>query len=433
MDAMTEIRPQAGKQEQFLSTSADIAIYGGGAGSGKTWALLLEPLRHIKNSKFGAVVFRRSYPQITNQGGLWDKSLEVYPLVGGKPKTDDKIWIFPSGAKLKFSHLQYDTSVIEWQGSEVPLFLWDELTHFSRAQFIYMLSRSRSTSGIRPYVRGTCNPEADSWVSELLEWWIDQDTGYAIPERSGVIRWFYVVDDVLRWYATRELAEAAHPAHAKIAPPKSFTFVVASIYDNPILLEKDPGYLGNLMALSLVDRERLLGGNWKVRSEAGKVFNRDWFEIVTSAADGGFECRGLDFAATEKKLSGNDPDFTAAVKIRKVGATFYIIDCIAVQKAPADVDALVTQIIESDHQKARESRATYLVRWEIEPGSAGKRESYRLSTSLSNHDARGVISTGDKLSRVKAFAVQASIGNVKIVRGAWNEELLTHIHHQPDS
>ena len=65
---MTEIRPQTGKQEQFLSTPADIAIYGGGAGSGKTWALLLEPLRHINNPKFGAVIFRRTYPQITNEG-----------------------------------------------------------------------------------------------------------------------------------------------------------------------------------------------------------------------------------------------------------------------------------------------------------------------------------------------------------------------------
>ena len=41
------IRPQKGPQEKFLATSADIAIYGGAAGGGKTYAILMEPLRYI--------------------------------------------------------------------------------------------------------------------------------------------------------------------------------------------------------------------------------------------------------------------------------------------------------------------------------------------------------------------------------------------------
>ena len=51
-----------------------------------------------------------------------------------------------------------------------------------------MLSRNRSMCGVRPYVRASCNPDADSWVASFLSWWIDQDTGYAIPERSGKIQ-----------------------------------------------------------------------------------------------------------------------------------------------------------------------------------------------------------------------------------------------------
>ncbi len=46
---MTVIAPQPGPQTRFLRTSADIAIYGGAAGGGKSWALLLEPLRHRLN------------------------------------------------------------------------------------------------------------------------------------------------------------------------------------------------------------------------------------------------------------------------------------------------------------------------------------------------------------------------------------------------
>lgn len=67
-----------------------------------------------------------------------------------------------------------------------------------------MMSRNRSTCGVRPYIRATCNPDADSWVAELIAWWIDQDTGYPIPERSGRIRYFIRYDDKMIWGDTRQ-------------------------------------------------------------------------------------------------------------------------------------------------------------------------------------------------------------------------------------
>ena len=66
------IRPQPGPQEAFFSTPADICLYGGSAGGGKSWSLLAEPLRHIHNPKFSAVIFRRYADEITMEGGLWD-------------------------------------------------------------------------------------------------------------------------------------------------------------------------------------------------------------------------------------------------------------------------------------------------------------------------------------------------------------------------
>src|SRR5690606_14728868 len=60
------------------------------------------------------------------------------------------------------------------------------------------------------------------------------------------------------------------------APPKSVTFILATLEDNKILQENDPGYIANLMAMTYVDRERLLGGNWKVRNAAGTTFKREW-------------------------------------------------------------------------------------------------------------------------------------------------------------
>jgi hypothetical protein len=94
-------------------------------------------------------------PQITNPGALWDESLNFYPQLGGAPHVRMREWRWPRGGKIKFSHLQFETSVYDWQGGQITLICFDELTHFSAHQFFYMVSRNRSTCGVRPYIRAT--------------------------------------------------------------------------------------------------------------------------------------------------------------------------------------------------------------------------------------------------------------------------------------
>ncbi len=274
--AVKKLRPQLGPQEAFLSTSADIAIYGGSAGGGKSFGLLLEASRHIGNKDFGAVIFRRTMPQINNEGGLWDESTKIYGPMGAKPKLKPPEWNFPSGSTISFSHLQHDLDVLSWQGSQIPLIGFDELTHFSAKQFWYMLSRNRSLCGVKPYVRGTCNPDPDSFVADLISWWIDEDTGYAIEERSGVIRYFVRVHDELHWASKPDGLIEKFP---KAGKPKSFTFIAASIEDNKILTEADPGYIANLNALPTVERERLLRGNWKIRDDSASIIKAKWWQL----------------------------------------------------------------------------------------------------------------------------------------------------------
>lgn len=271
-----EIRPQPGPQEQFLASLADIVIYGGGAGGGKTFGLLLESIRFIDNPDFGAVVFRRTSPQITNEGGLWDECAKLFPLLGGKSNETKLEYTFPKGSRVRFAHMQHLKNMYDWQGAQIPLIGFDELTHFEREQFFYMLSRNRSMSGIKPYIRATCNPDADSWVAGLIEWWIDQETGLAIPERLGVLRWFVVMSDEVIWRDTKQELLDIYPN----ANPLSLTFIEASVYDNKKLLEKDPSYISKLEALPLVERERLLGRNWKIRAVAGNKFRAHWFKTV---------------------------------------------------------------------------------------------------------------------------------------------------------
>ena len=420
-----QIRAQAGPQEAFLGSQADLVIYGGAAGGGKTFALLMEPLRHVRNPRFSAVVFRRTSVQVRNPGGLWDESMRLYPLVGASPREYVLEWEFPSGASVKFSHMEHDKNRLDWQGSQIPLISFDELTHFSRDQFFYMLSRNRSTCGVRPYMRATCNPVPDDdpvggWIHEFVGWYIGAD-GYAIPERSGVVRWFAVVGDDLKWAESAAQLRETYPGSV----PKSFTFIRSTVYDNQALLQADPGYLANLMALPLVDRERLLGGNWKIKPSAGNVFARSWFEVVDAAPAGGRTVRFWDLAATEKSLAKPDPDFTAGVLLRRVGDLYYVLDAIAEQASPARVDALIKNTASQDGQAV-------LVRFEREGGASGVRDARTLTAMLAGYDVRAVQPQGDKIMRAKGLAAQALAGNVKVVRGAWNDRFLRTLHEFPD-
>jgi predicted phage terminase large subunit-like protein len=422
------IRPQPGAQELFLSLGADVALYGGAAGGGKSFALLLEPLRYRTVPNFGATIFRRTYPQITAQGSLWDESLNLYPLAGGEPKVGDLLWTFASGARVKFAHLQHEETVEDYYSSQIPLIEFDQLEQFSRRQFLRMLARNRSACGVRPYCRATCNPDADSWLAEFVAWWIDPVTGLADERRSGVVRWFVNRQDRIVWGDSREELRSRFPDQ----PPLSFTFVPAKLEDNPILRQKDPGYEAKLSALPLVEYLRLRPGNWKARAEAGKVFNQAWFPLVAAAPAGGEDCRFWDLASTERKIGGRDPDFTAGVLLRRSAGVYYVLDCVAEQAGPAEVERLIVATAEADSRRSQREGATYRLRWEQEPGSAAAREALRLTQMFAGLDAAAVRPEGDKVVRARAFAAQARAGNVKLVGAEWNGRFLAEMHGFPD-
>ena len=423
-----QIRPQPGPQLQFLSSAADIAVYGGAAGGGKTWALLIEPLRHIDNPGFGAVFFRRTTVQVRNEGGLWDESHKLYAEIGGTPRPSALAWRFPSGASISFRHLEHDKSVYGWQGSQIPLICFDELTHFSERQFWYLVSRNRSTCGVRPYLRATCNPDADSWVARFIAWWIDPATGLPIPERAGVLRWFVRIGDALVWAdRPQDLADHLDPVGRHPIPPKSLTFVPAKLTDNRALMEADPGYLANLMAQPTVERERLLLGNWKVRPAAGLYFQRGWCKLVDAAPEELDIVRGWDLAATPK-TERNDPDWTCGAKIgrdRRTGR-FIVLHHVRTRDTPARVQALIKNTASQDGPSVEISLPQ-------DPGQAGKAQIAALTLALEGFVARGTPETGDKLTRFGPFSAQAQAGNVDVLRGLWNEDWFTALEGFPEA
>jgi predicted phage terminase large subunit-like protein len=419
------------KQEEFLASEADIAIGGGAAGGGKTYALLLEPLRHFQTNKFNSVMLRRTYPEITKTGGVWDYANELYPMFGGVPNAGKLEYRFAK-SKIGFGHLTNEQSLSNWKSAQVALLMFDQLETFTERQFFYMLSRNRSVCSVNSYLRATANPEPN-WLAKFLDWWIAPD-GYADMERAGKIRAFVRGDNgEMYWADTKQELREQFPDK----DPKTVTFVPFTIYDNPILTAKDPGYLASLQALPLVDRERLLGdpirgGNWKIREAEGKLFNREWYKIVDAVPNGGVDCRFWDLAATEAKFKGSDPDYTASVKMRFVDGKFYVLDMTAQRISPTDTDRAIANLARQDLYEASKMGTRYVVRWEREGGASGKRDSLYIAGLLIGFDARGVAPSGDKISRAKPFAAQSEAGNVYLLAGSWNDEWINHMHSQPD-
>jgi len=235
---------------------------------------------HVPN--FGGVIFRRTTTQIKNEGGLWDTSMKIYPFIGGQPKETFLEWEFKH-SKLKFSHLEYEKNILDWQGAQIPFIGFDELTHFTRKMFFYLLSRNRSVCGIKPYVRATCNPDPESWVAEFVSWWIDQETGFPIPERDGVVRYLIVDGDKDIWGSSYE--EVIEKSWYLLQPlveksgidPKDFVktvaFISGDIYQNKELLKVNPGYLANLLSQDKATKSALFDGNWKVVITENDVYD----------------------------------------------------------------------------------------------------------------------------------------------------------------
>ena len=425
-----EIRPQKGPQEKFLATNADIAIYGGAAGGGKTYALLMEPLRHIFTQGYRAVIFRKNYNQITASGGLWDESLKMYSGISGAAsfRTPKFRWDFYNKGAVFFDYLYRNDDVLKWQGSQIAFIGFDELTHFSERQFFYMLSRNRSTCGVKPYVRATCNPDADSWVAEFISWWLDPDSGYPIPEHSGKIRYMARVEDEIVWADSSKGLTEQGIEKEKI---KSVTFIASTLNDNKILLEKDPSYRANLENLPLVERERLLHGNWQIKPAAGMFFKRVQIGEILSTlpADIISIVRAWDLAATDVK-ENDKAAFTAGVLMAKrANGRFLIVDVINQQLKAGDVRKLIRTTTELDNAKYGYVRQ----RLPQDPGQSGKEQAQSYITMLSGYDVVTKLESGSKQTRAEPMAAQWQLGLFDVMSGPWNESYFNQLESFPES
>ena len=223
-----------GPQEDFLASSETDVLYGGAAGGGKSYAMLVDPLRYAHRAAHRGLIIRRSMPELRE---LIDKSRELYPKAfpGCKYKEVEKLWNFPSGAKIEFGFLERDADVYRYQGQAYSWIGFDEITHLpTEFAWNYLASRLRTTdSEIQVYMRCTANPGG-----------------------AGA-----------NWVKKRYIDPA--PAHESFEGSDGLTrkFIPARLQDNPFLAT-DGRYEKMLKALPPTQRQQLLDGNWDVAEGA---------------------------------------------------------------------------------------------------------------------------------------------------------------------
>ena len=240
-------KPNDGPQTDFLAAPERDVLYGGAAGGGKSYAMLIDPLRFAHRAAHRALILRRSMPELRE---LIDKSRELYPKAfpGCKYKEVEKLWNFPSGAKVEFGFLERDADVYRYQGQAYSWIGFDEITHLpTEFGWNYLASRLRTTdSDITPYMRCTANPGGvgATWVKKR----------YVDP----------------------------HPPNESFTGEDNLTrkFIPARLEDNPYLAE-DGRYEEMLKALPPTQRRQLLEGNWDVNEGAAFTEFEQDIHVIT--------------------------------------------------------------------------------------------------------------------------------------------------------
>lgn len=230
------------KQAEFHAAGEDIVLYGGAAGGGKSYALLVDILRYCQYESYRGLLIRRTSPMLKE---LVSVSRSLYPKAfpGAKFNKSENVWYFPSGATIQFGYLDREEDLDNYQGLPYSYIGFDEIQHQrTDAGFIYLLSRLRNANPeIKCYIRASANPGGAPWVKE-------------------------------------KFIDPAEPNTTFYADGLSWKFIPARLEDNPYLDtpvgdETMSPYRRMLMALPEVQRKQLLEGDWNVGEDAMFNFN----------------------------------------------------------------------------------------------------------------------------------------------------------------
>ena len=225
------IQTPSEKQQMFLSARHKYVGYGGARGGGKSWAVRVKAvLLCLKYPGIKCMIIRKTYPELQEN--------HIIPLCEmlhcyGEPEdkiasyNDSKKHIsFPNGSRILFRYCDKEKDTMRFQGTEVDVLFVDEATHQSEEKMDKLKACVRGVNGFPKRIYYTCNPggEGHGWVKRLF---IDKN------------------------YKEGEKAE-------------DYVFIKSLVTDNKALMDNDPDYVSQLMALPPKLREAWLNGNWDI-------------------------------------------------------------------------------------------------------------------------------------------------------------------------
>lgn len=369
------------KQRAFLlMNDAKEILYGGAAGGGKSVAQLMAALQFVDVPGYSAILFRKTYADLSLPGALIDMSKQwLMPFVDSgevRWSEKDKKYTFQSGATLNFGYLESANDCYRYQGAEFQYIGMDEVTHIDPANYRYLFSRLRKKKEMQVPLRfrATANPGGEYGEYYYQRFFVE-------GQENGRI------------------------------------FIGAGLDDNPYLDAE--AYKEALAELDPIERERLLNGNWEIKA-SGDMFNRHWFQIVPASEvpKAARIVRYWDMAATDpKKRKGKnkrEPDWTIGFKLAMYQGMYWILDIERVQYTPHDVEMLIKRTAMNDGFSCA-------IRMEQEPGSSGIMViDHYMRNVLQGYDFLGVPSTGSKVERARNASSAAQGGKVCIVHNCRN-------------
>lgn len=420
--------PQPGPQLAALLCPAYELLYGGAAGGGKTDYTLADHLRDALIYPFyKGVIFRRTYPEL---GEVVERARWFFPT--GCPDVTERDggheWRFPLGGRLLLRHLNDYKAATAHKSAEYTKVSFEELTTFELRQYLYLHTRARSSKGVPISIRSTTNPGGIGHEFVFARWgpWLDPDyldgRGNPLHAEPGEILWFIPGpkgEDI--WV----------PAGTPNA--LSRTFIPAKLSDNKILVAADKTYEVRLDSQDPLTKEQLKNGNWLAKPSPKTYFNRIYAPIVESSPSLGRRARGWDRAATEQPTAEYpDPDFTASLKLSWVESEglFYIEHASKERLGPGGVKQTIIATTKNDGISCEAVIPT-------DPSSAGILEAHDHMKSLKGYVVNTSSESGSKVVRAKVVSARwfpapgSSYGLFRIVRGPWNEALLSELEMFP--
>jgi len=383
MTKYVPIRPHP-PQLAYLMLPQREALYGGAAGGGKSAALLTAALQYVDILGYAAILFRRTFADLSLPGALMDRARDWLGPSDARWSDVEKTWHFPFGATLTFGYLDTANNRFRYQSAEFQFVGFDELTQFPEQDYRYLFSRLRKPSE-GPLSQVPLRMRAASNPGGLGHDWVKQ----------------------------RFITEAGKEGRV---------FIPARLRDNPSLDAET--YIKGLDELDPITRQQLLNGDWTAR-QGGEKFRREWFEVVEVAPPEARYVRAWDLAATVPELN-TDPDWTTGVKVgRHPNGMYYIADALRFRGTPLTVEAKIAHTAQLDGRSVP-------IRMEQEPGASGVNTvDHYARIVLPGYDFAAVRATGDKATRANPVASAAERRYVKLVRGVWNGALLDELESFP--